>query len=182
MTLVGVITLKVSQSRDDRLAWAAVAVVAACAAIGFANGVLVERLRLNPFVATLAMGQIVAGIARYIRGPVPQYTRVPPVLVDKARWNAFGISMTLIVAVAVTVVGALVLRSTVSGRRLVASSASRPAAALIGLRASSYRITTYVLVLAPRRDRGLHAVRPARRTRPSASVRPICSPPSCRWC
>ena len=145
MTLVGVITLKVSESRDDRLASAAVAVVGPAPRSASPTASSSSACSLNPFVATLAMGQIVAGIARYIRGPVPQYTRVPPALVDKARWNAFGISMTLIVAVVVTVVGALVLRSTVSGRRLVASSASRPAAALIGLRASSYRITTYVL-------------------------------------
>src|SRR4029079_6381339 len=44
MTLVGVITLKVSESRDDRLVWAAFAVVGACVAIGLANGVIVERL------------------------------------------------------------------------------------------------------------------------------------------
>ena len=146
MTLVGVITLKVSESRDDRLVWAA---------LRGRRGLRRDRLRQRgdrgapasqPLRRHTGDRPVVAGIARYIRGPVPQYTRVPPVLVDKARTrHDFGISMTLIIAVAVTLVGAVVLRSTVSGRRLVASSASRSAAALIGLRASSYRIATFVL-------------------------------------
>jgi ribose transport system permease protein len=99
---------------------------------------------LNPFVATLAVGQIVAGVARYIRGPVPQFTRVPARLTERARWNALGLSTPLIVAVVLTVVISLALRSTVAGRHLVASSASRPAATLIGLRALRYRVLTFV--------------------------------------
>jgi ribose transport system permease protein len=144
ITLVGVVLLKVSQSDDSRLVLGIAAALGCCALIGLVNGLVVERLHLNPFVATLAVGQIVAGVARYIRGPVPQYTRVPPALSERARWNAFGVSTALMVAVVLTMIAALVLRSTVAGRHLVASSASRPAATLIGLHALRYRILTFV--------------------------------------
>lgn len=144
MTFVGVVVLKVSHSQDDRLVWAAAVAIACCAVVGLVNGLLVERLKLNPFVATLAIGQIVAGVARYVRGPVPQFTRVPPLLIERARWNTSGVSLALIAGVLLMVVGAGVLRSTVWGRRLVASSASRPAATLIGLSSSTYRILTFV--------------------------------------
>jgi ribose transport system permease protein len=144
MTLSGVVLLKVARQQDDRLAIAILVVIGVCVVIGLANGLLVERLHLNPFVASLAVGQIVAGIARLVRGPVPQYTKVPALLSDGARSYWFGISVALIAACALVAVGAVTLRSTVIGRRLVASSASKPAATLIGLRSSAYRVTTFV--------------------------------------
>ncbi len=145
MTFVGVAVLQLSDGRDGRLASTVVVVLGACAVIGLLNGVLVERLRLNPFVATLAVGQIVEGVARFYRGPVPSVTRVPQSLVDGTRWNVAGVSVALLIAVILTVAGTLVFGSTVWGRRLVASSASETAAGLIGLRSGLYRIAAYVL-------------------------------------
>lgn len=144
MTFVGVMVLKFSESKNDRLALAVVISVVLCGVIGLVNGLLVERLRLNPFVATLAVGQIVSGIARFARGPVPRFTRVPPLLVQRARWNLSGISIALFVALALMLVGTLIFRSTVWGRRLVASSASKPTSTLIGLSSSTYRIITFI--------------------------------------
>ena len=144
MTFVGVMILKLSHGKNDRLLYAVVISLLVCAVIGMVNGLLVERLRLNPFVATLAVGQILSGVARYFRGPVPRYTRVPPLLVQRTRWNLSGLSVALIVAVVLMVVGTLIFRSTVWGRRLVASSASKPASLLIGMSASTYRIVTFV--------------------------------------
>ena len=144
MTFVGVMVLKVSQGKNDRLLLAVLVALALCGVIGLVNGLLVERLRLNPFVATLAVGQIVSGAARYVRGPVPRFTRVPPLLVQRARWNLGGISLALIVAVVLMLAGTFTFRSTVWGRRLVASSASKVASSLVGLSASTYRTVTFV--------------------------------------
>ena len=144
MTFVGVILLKFSESKNDRLLFAVVLAVVLCCMIGLVNGLLVERLRLNPFVATLAVGQITSGIARFVRGPVPQFTRVPPQLVQRARWNVLGVSLALLVAIALMLMGTFIFRSTVWGRRLIASSASKPTSTLIGLRSSTYRTITFV--------------------------------------
>lgn len=144
MTFVGVVVLKLSESQNDRLAYAVIISVVLCGVIGLVNGLLVERLRLNPFVATLAVGQIVSGIARFVRGPVPRFTRAPPLLVQRARWNLSGISISLLVALALMLAGTLIFRSTVWGRRLVASSASKPTSTLIGLSSSTYRIITFI--------------------------------------
>lgn len=144
MTFVGVIVLKVAQIEDGRLVAAIVVALVVCALIGLVNGLLIEVLSLNPFVATLATGQIIIGVARYVRGPVPQFTRVPAALTDQARTNVAGISVAFIAAVVFVGVVAVVLRSTVLGRRLVASSASKAAASFVGLRASAFRILTYV--------------------------------------
>ena len=132
MTFVGVVVLKISESKNDRLVYAVVIALVLCGVIGLLNGLLVERLRLNPFVATLAVGQIVSGIARFVRGPVPRFTRAPALLVQRARWNLSGISIALLVALALMLIGTLSFRSTVWGRRLVACSASKPASTLIG--------------------------------------------------
>lgn len=148
MTFVGVMILKLSESKDDRLWLAAIAAVGLCAIVGLVNGLLVERLRLNPFVATLAVGQVLAGVARYLRGPVPRFTRVPALLVRRTRWNVIGVSVALLIAVGLMIAGTLIFRSTVWGRRVVASSASKPAATLIGLNSSVFRVTTYIAAAA----------------------------------
>lgn len=144
MTFVGVLVLKLSESKNGRLAYAIVISVVLCGVIGLVNGLLVERLQLNPFVATLAVGQIVSGVARFVRGPVPRFTRVPPLLLQRARWNLAGVSGAFIAALALILVGTMMFRSTVWGRRLVASSASKPASTLIGLRSSTYRVVTFI--------------------------------------
>ena len=144
MTFVGVIVLKFSESKNDRLIYAVVVALVLCCVIGLVNGLLVELLRLNPFVATLAVGQIISGIARFVRGPVPRFTRVPPILVQRARGNISGISLALLVALALMLMGTLIFRSTVWGRRLVASSASKPTSTLIGLSSSRYRVITFI--------------------------------------
>jgi ribose transport system permease protein len=145
MTLVGVIVLKVARIEDGRLGTAIVVALLACVLIGLMNGLIVEMLSLNPFVATLATGQIIVGVARYVRGPVPQFTRVPAQHTEWARTNVGGISVALIIALLIVLVGAAALRSSVWGRNLVASSASKLTATYVGLRASAYRILTYTL-------------------------------------
>jgi ribose transport system permease protein len=145
INLVGSIMLKATGGADDRL-WSALFLVAlSCAVIGLANGLLVEVMGLNAFVATLATGQLVAGATRLYRGPVLSTTRVPPALSRWARSNVYGISYVLILAAVVVIVSALVLSLSVPGRRLVASSAAKFASRLAGLRSELYRVLVYVM-------------------------------------
>lgn len=145
ITLTGTIVLKASDGKDSGLGTAVLTVVVACVVIGLVNGVLVEIFGLNALVVTLATGQLIGGITRLYRGPVPAVSNVPPALADFSSHSVAGVSIILILAVAFVAVLYVVLDVTVPGRKLVASSASVRAASLAGLAARRYRIGAWVL-------------------------------------
>lgn len=146
VTLMGVIVVKASEGSDGGLAGAIGLCLLACILIGLMNGVLVEGLGLSALVATLATGQLIAGATLLYRGPsVLAVAEVPPRLESWTGANLAGLSYILLVGVLVAALGGAFLRRGVSGRRLVAASASRRAAFLVGLRAGWYRILAYVI-------------------------------------
>jgi ribose transport system permease protein len=148
VTLVGAVVVKESGGTGGGLVRAVFVALAACVAIGLVNGALVEVLGLNALVVTLATGQLVSGITRLYRGPVPSHSNVPRELSTFAARNVGGVSLILIIAVLLVAVLSIVLNLTVTGRGIVASSASRRAAILAGLAAGRYRIGAWVLATA----------------------------------
>lgn len=145
VTLVGVIILKDAAGSDDALWGALLLCLVATVAIGLLNGLLVEVLRLNALVVTLATGQLIAGATRMYRGQGLAVTRVPERLSDFARSAVGNVSIILLIALAVAAVVALWLKFHTSGRRLSASSVARPAAEHAGLAATRQRMTAWVL-------------------------------------
>jgi ribose transport system permease protein len=145
INLVGSIVLKQSEQSNDKLLGAFVVCAVACVIIGLVNGILIEALRLNSLVVTLAVGQLVEGVMRLYRGDVLAFTNVPSKLSNAAGADVAGVSYLLVVAVAVALLATFFLHRVVPGRRLVASSAAARAAALSGLHAQLYRISAYVI-------------------------------------
>jgi ribose transport system permease protein len=145
MTVVGAIVLKQSEGRDGGLLGALILCAAACVVIGLLNGVLIEGLRLNPLVVTLAVGQLVLGCTQLYRGAVPPVQQVPERLASWATADVAGISAILLASGALAVVMTFVLQRTVIGRRLVAGSTSERAAVLTGIKAPVYRVGAYVV-------------------------------------
>ena len=145
MTLVGAIVLEQSGGRNGELLGALVLCAAACIAIGFVNGILVEGLRLNSLVVTLAVGQLVLGCTQLYRGAVPPVQQVPDNIAAWATADVGGISGVLLASLALAVLATFFLHRVVVGRRLVASSTAERAAALTGIRAPLYRVAAYVV-------------------------------------
>ena len=145
ITLVGSIILKQSRQQDSRLLGALLVCLVACVVLGLINGVLIEVFKLNPLVVTLAVGQLVTGYTYVYRGPVLAYSNVPPSLAKATGNGVGGISYLLIISVVVALLATFFLQRVVAGRRLIASSAAPGTAALIGMRASGYRILAYVI-------------------------------------
>jgi ribose transport system permease protein len=145
MTLMGAIVLKQSAGQSGQLLDALVACGLACIAIGLINGILVEGLRLNSLVVTLAVGQLVAGYTQLYRGSVPSIQHVPSNLSDWASADLDGVSYVLIISFALAVIATFLLHRVVMGRRLVASSSAERAAVLSGIRAPAYRVGAYVI-------------------------------------
>lgn len=145
ITLVGVVILKSAAGSNEALFKALALCLIATLVIGLVNGFLVEVLRLNALVVTLATGQLIAGATRMYRGQALAISHVPDRLSGIARTSIGSISIILVIALVVAAVVATWLKFHTSGRRLSASSVARSAADHSGLAATRQRITAWVI-------------------------------------
>jgi ribose transport system permease protein len=145
LALTGVIAALGIQAHWPAVVGVALA-IGAGGLVGGINGLVITRLRLVPFIATLGMLGVARGVAKWLASE--QTVNVPPTWVDqlmvtmpRPRWLllAPGVWMT----VALALVAAAVLRSTVYGRRLFALGSNEAAARACGIDTDRLKITTY---------------------------------------
>lgn len=111
---------------------------------GSCNGLIVTRLKVNPFVATLGTMSAFAGLALI-------YSKSQPIIVtDEAftvlgRGYFVGLPISIWILVAFLIGGEVVLSKTVYGRQLYAIGGNDEAARLAGLRTELLRASTYVV-------------------------------------
>lgn len=130
--------------RDHGVAAGLAASLMTGAAVGFANGIVITRFKVFPFIATLAMMSIVSGLALSLSGGVA-VTGVPNAFSNLAYARSFGVPIPVIIAVAVLVIAGFVLRYTRLGRRLYAVGGNEEAARLSGISIGTVKIAAYVL-------------------------------------
>jgi ribose transport system permease protein len=113
--------------------------------MGLANGMIVAFLKINPFIATLAMSFVISGVALKASG------NNLIVLSQNSGFYKFGNTVFLSIPSAVwitlvfVVILALLLARTTFGRRVFASGGNAEAARLSGIRVNQVRIITYAL-------------------------------------
>jgi ribose/xylose/arabinose/galactoside ABC-type transport system permease subunit len=114
------------------------------AGIGLVNGLLITRLDVNPFVATLGMGFVITGLAEVLSGATP-------VFVPKSSFQTFGGGDILglptpgVLLIIGLVVGGLVLGRTIYGRYIYAIGGNEEASRLSGVRTRSMKALAYVM-------------------------------------
>jgi ribose transport system permease protein len=144
-TLAAAIAVGVGASSDERIVAAIGIALGLGALVGLVNGVLVGGLGLNPLIVTLAVGQIVMGLAiRYYTGVAIQ-TPVPAGLSAWASARFLGVTRTFWVGVGVTALLILFFRFTALGRRFQAVGANPTASSIVGLRVNLNRVAAYVV-------------------------------------
>jgi len=122
---------------------AAAAALAVGCAMGALNGVVVTRLRVNPFVATLGTGSVFLGAAYLFSDSTPQVPLDPGFgHIGLDYWGLLPISVWVLIAA--FLVGGIVLHRSVYGRTLYAIGGNDEAARLAGLRVNVARSSTYV--------------------------------------
>jgi ribose transport system permease protein len=138
-------TVYAMEAKEMALPMAALAALAVGLVCGTVNGLIVTRLKVNPFVATLGTTSIFSGAA-YL------YSHSAPILVDRPDFTILGagkwlgMPISLLLLVAAYAVGAIALSKTVYGRSLYAVGGNPEAARLAGLRVDFLKTSTYALV------------------------------------
>jgi len=134
--------------------------VAAGAACGVFNGLVVTKLRITPFVATLGMMLIARGLALQLTGaaPISRLGDAFGVLGNGALFrvvemqaNGFpkvifpGIPYPAILLAVIAVIAAVLLNKRPLGRHIVATGSNEEAARLSGVRTDRTKIAAYTL-------------------------------------
>lgn len=119
------------------------------AIVGSANGLIISKLNINPFVATLGTSSIISGLAYVYSNSAPFIVTSQPSLVPGfqtlALTKIFGMPLPVWVLATVFVVAAIVLSKTTYGRNVYSVGGNYEAAWLSGLRVKGLRGSVYVL-------------------------------------
>jgi len=133
--------------------WASAAAIAAGfvvgALTGLVNGLVVSRLRLTPFVATLGMLSVARGLAVWLAGRSRVgFSGSRPEWVDalsQTSSDTFVLDPGVWSVVLLAVLVAVALRATVFGRHCYAIGANEAASRMCGLSVERHQVRVYVL-------------------------------------
>ena len=113
-------------------------------AIGFFNGVMVTKLKIPSLVQTVAVWWVLTGVVLIItRGEA--YSGLPNAWMWLGRTRIGGISMLVPFFVIVIIVAIVLVRRTVTGRRLYLIGGNREACSAMGIPVDRVRITAFVI-------------------------------------
>lgn len=130
VALIGIIVAKVAVATQNP-ALAAATGLGLGFLLGLLNGILVRRLSISPLIVTLAMLALYGGLA-FVVSSTAVYG-FPEALLELGRGKLFGVQYTVLIAVAVFIVGAFILTRTVTGLRIYAIGGDPRAAELCGV-------------------------------------------------
>ena len=114
------------------------------AIVGLANGLIITRLKVFPFIATLAMLSIVSGLALNLSSGVA-ISGLPSRFGDLAYELLAGIPVPVVVALLVLAISHFVLRYTRLGRHIYAVGGNEEAARLSGISIDLVKVAAYVI-------------------------------------
>ena len=135
----------VGLGEDMALGFAFVLVILIGMASGVVNGLIITKVRVNAFVATLGTASIFGGIAYIVSGSQTlSSTKAGITHLGLDDW--LGIQIPIWFLVGAFVVGGILLAFTVFGRSVYSVGGNREAARLAGIRVDLITLVTYVLV------------------------------------
>jgi ribose/xylose/arabinose/galactoside ABC-type transport system permease subunit len=118
--------------------------MAAGAACGLINGVLIARFKLPPIIATLAMFSA-ARAAAYVISKGDSLSGLPDAITNIGYNSWLGVPIPAWVALGALLAAGILLKRTTIGRSLLALGGNREAALLSGLSVRRTEILVYVL-------------------------------------
>lgn len=141
---VALVSVVAAMAMSTSLLFAIAIALAVGALVGLVNGLVITRLRVAPFIATLAMLSIAAGLALNVSGGTP-IVGLPAEFTSFAYKKMLGVPMPVVLAVIVFAVAYFVLRATRLGRNVYATGGNAEAARLSGISTRATTLSTYVI-------------------------------------
>jgi ribose transport system permease protein len=129
--------------RSQGIVFGLVEGVLAGTCVGVINGIVITRLGVFPFIATLAMLSILSGLALNLSGGIP-ISGLPERFGDFAYDLVWGLPAPFIVALIVLAVSHFILRYTRFGRHIYAIGGNQEAARLSGIEVNRVKVLAYV--------------------------------------
>ncbi|MCG5214837.1 ABC transporter permease [Streptosporangium sp. KLBMP 9127] len=143
ISLCSLVAAETMAGRDGGIAAGVAAVLAVSALVGLVNGMVITRLRVHAFIATLGTALIIKGVVDHLydgpAGSVPDsfqrlgYDRIGPVPVSALLWAAVAAAAWFL------------LRRTRLGHRIYAVGGDEEVARLSGVRTDRVVVLTHVL-------------------------------------
>ena len=109
---------------------------------GVINGLLITKLKLPPFIATLGTMSAYQGLAYVVTGGVPVYN-VPKEFISILSGGIDGVPSPVIVVIVVGILSWFILRRTVFGQNIIATGGNEETAWLSGIRINRVKIIVY---------------------------------------
>ena len=144
ITLTNVVAAALMAAGDQTIPSALLFVLTIAAAVGTINGLAVAKLKIPPFIATLAMGTVIqGGYLVYTHGS-PTGKIAPGFRVIAEGWVG-GLPVAGLIWAAVVILMAILLRKTGFGRRLYATGGNPQTARLSGIPVTRVLVLSYAL-------------------------------------
>jgi ribose transport system permease protein len=119
---------------------------------GVINGVVISKMKLPPFIATLGMMMLCKGLSLVVSGTKPIYFNDTPIFRNLAMGSVLGaiipgfdIPNAVLVLFGGAIVASLILSKTVLGRYTFALGSNEEATRLSGVNTDRWKITVYTL-------------------------------------
>jgi ribose transport system permease protein len=142
ISLSSLIAAETMNDRDDRMLLAILAVLGFSAAVGLANGLLITKLRINAFIATLGVGLLLKG---YIESEYSAVAGKVPASFRHLGFDRIGpIPIGFVLMAGVALIGWLLVRKTRYGHHLIAVGGDADVARLSGVRNDRVLIYTHI--------------------------------------
>ena len=144
MTLSGFVVTSLINGEDSRLILGLIAALVLGLIVGLANALIVNRFRIPPIVATLAVGYILTTATLILNRGFQTYA-ISPRLATFASGRLFSTPTIFILALILTAAASYLLHGTVYGKSLSAVGQNRQSAYLAGVRVAATSRIAYVL-------------------------------------
>ena len=120
------------------------------AACGFLNGLMITKLKLPPFIATLGMMMVARGVALTITNanawPAPDgFGELGNGTIFRLGPQFPGISYPVLIMIAVAIIFSFILSKTRTGRYTYAVGSNEEAARLSGIKINQVKINAYII-------------------------------------
>ncbi|MGA2640013.1 MAG: ABC transporter permease [Spirochaetia bacterium] len=144
MQLAGVTVAEITKGSNTHVVVALAAVLAVGALIGFGNGLLVAKRRVQPFISTLFVGLLVTGLRLLVTRATPSGV-LPPAVRTLGSASLGPVPNAVIIFAGIALLVSVILVRTTWGRKIFAVGGNPRAASLNGISVDRITIVSYVV-------------------------------------